>query len=109
MNDEPLNGGLSVNVIKSLKAVFKKFPAIERVNLFGSRAKGNYRNGSDIDLAIFSNSLAFDELIAIEGVIDDLMLPYTVDLVEVKSIVSEELLDHINRVGIIVYSQDEVS
>ncbi|MBS0626813.1 MAG: nucleotidyltransferase domain-containing protein, partial [Verrucomicrobia bacterium] len=44
--------GLNELTIQKITDVFTKFPSIEKVVLYGSRAKGNYKNGSDIDLCL---------------------------------------------------------
>ena len=97
------NTGLSQEVIDKLKNVFSLFPQINRITLFGSRAKGNYRQGSDIDLVMECNQLQFDDIMNIEQKLDDLLLPYTIDLLEINNIESEELLSHIKRIGITLY------
>ncbi len=97
--------GLSSITLDKLLCVFKCFPAIEQVIAFGSRAKGNYRHGSDIDLAIKGRKLAFNELMQLENQIDDLNMPYTVDLIQYEQLGNRELVAHIDRVGIVIYSK----
>jgi predicted nucleotidyltransferase len=86
-----------------IKSVFTRHPAITRVRLFGSRAKGNYRVGSDIDLVVMANSLALGELLTIEMELDDLLLHYTVDLLVFSKLDHQELIEHINRVEMNFY------
>ena len=81
-------------------------PAIERAILFGSRAKGNYKNGSDIDLAL-AGPVGFSELGKIAGEIDDLLLPWEIDLLAYESITNQDLRDHIQRVGQLFYTRLE--
>ena len=97
--------GLSERVIDQLQAVFQKSSKIEKVILYGSRAKGNYKAGSDIDLTVISESLTLTELLAIENAIDDLLLPYKVDLSLYSKIDNEELKEHIHRVGVEFYTK----
>ena len=92
--------GLSLETTKSLKDIFSKYPEIHQVILYGSRAKGNYKKGSDIDLSIVAPSMTFSQLLKIENLIDDLMLPYKIDLSLYHHIDNPELIDHIERVGI---------
>lgn len=92
--------GLEPKTIEALKAIFIKHQQIKKVLLYGSRAKGNYKNGSDIDLALVAPTLTFTELLKIENEIDDLMLPYKVDLALYHLIENIELIKHIDRVGI---------
>ena len=68
--------GLLSTTLEKLNSVFAQYAAIDSVLIYGSRAKGNYRAGSDIDLTIEGSEISFAEFMQI----DDLMLPYTVDL-----------------------------
>jgi predicted nucleotidyltransferase len=70
--------GLPVATLDKLRSVFARHDAIESVLVFGSRAKGNYRPGSDIDLTLKGGEIAFAEFMQIDGQIDNLMLPYSV-------------------------------
>lgn len=101
--------GLSHDVIEKLKSVFSLFPQIDRVILFGSRAKGNYRSGSDIDLVMDADNLSFDEIMNIEQQLDDLLLPYQIDLLIMNTIESKELLEHIKRVGVVLHTSSNVN
>ena len=71
--------GLSDTVISELQAVFRRHANIEKVLIFGSRSKGNYREGSDIDLAALGKGLDYNQLLQILTEIDDLELLYSVD------------------------------
>lgn len=92
--------GLSDFVIADLQNVFKSFPAIDEVLIFGSRAKGNYRDGSDIDLALVSKApISYNDMMDIKIKIDDLGLLYKVDLVDYYKKKGTPLGNHIDRVG----------
>ncbi len=98
--------GLSNETIALVQQVFSRFPAIEQVILYGSRAKGNYRPGSDIDLTIKTltspdTKLLFDVVEAL----DALDLAYGFDISFFIHIENENLLDHINRVGVEWYNK----
>lgn len=95
--------GLPNHVVDALIELFKQHPHIEQVKLYGSRAKGNYRPGSDIDLCLVGLKLTLKELFQIELQIDDLLLPWKVDLTVKHKIDHPALLDHIDRVGQIFY------
>lgn len=97
--------GLAEGTITRINAVFAGVPEIDQVTLYGSRAKGSYRNGSDIDLAIRGEALDHAQLLQIETELDDLLLPYTIDLCLLHRIDNQELLDHIRRVGIVMYEK----
>jgi uncharacterized protein len=92
--------GLPDHVIEQLNRVFSDYPQIHRVLLYGSRAKRTFRPGSDIDLCIEADGFGHDELFAIETRIDDLLLPWKVDLSLRDTIDDEVLLDQLRQTGI---------
>lgn len=73
--------------------------------IYGSRAKGNFRYNSDIDLSIIGE-VSYDDLLKIELLIDELLLPYKVDLSVFNNIDNSELKAHIERVGIVLYKKN---
>ena len=95
--------GLNGTTISKINSVFARCPHIKRVILYGSRAKGNYRNGSDIDLTVVGEAVSHAQQLKIENQLDDLLLPYKIDLSLMHEIENEALLDHIKRVGIVFY------
>ncbi|EOZ97072.1 DNA polymerase, beta domain protein region [Indibacter alkaliphilus LW1] len=97
--------GLSDKTIQLIRDVFSKHPQVDKAVLYGSRAKGNYRPGSDIDLTLLGASLDLTELQKIELELDDLLLPYKIDLSIFHHISNPEFLEHINRVGIDFYKK----
>jgi predicted nucleotidyltransferase len=101
--------GLPPATLDKLNSVFARHPAIASVLIYGSRAKGNYRLGSDIDLTIKGEEIPFAEFMQIEDQIDDLMLPYTIDLSQYRQLSNAELIAHIDRVGVVIYGRDEVA
>ncbi|TKB97538.1 nucleotidyltransferase domain-containing protein [Pedobacter cryophilus] len=101
--------GLKEEDIEAIQQIFSKNEKIEEVILYGSRAKGNYKTSSDIDLTIVTDELTLQELQKIEGEIDDLLLPYQLDLSIFKQISNPDLIDHIKRVGVPFYRKDKIS
>ncbi|OYT17168.1 MAG: hypothetical protein B7C24_03910 [Bacteroidetes bacterium 4572_77] len=97
--------GLKEKHIFAINSVFKKYPKIEKAILYGSRAKGNYRNGSDIDLTLIGANLNLSALFKIENELDDFLLPHKIDLSIFLKIENSDLIEHINRIGIICYKQ----
>ena len=97
--------GLSQATLDKLNSVFKQHSNIDLVLIYGSRAKGNYRPGSDIDLTIKGSALEFAELMQIDDQIDDLLLPYTVDLSQYDQLTDAGLISHIDRVGVVIYNR----
>ena len=102
MDDLEIKYGLPIAAVDALKRVFQQHDKIKKVILYGSRAKGNYRAGSDIDLCLEGQALTLRDLLAIENQLDDLLLPWEIDLVLKHQIDNSELLAHIERVGIIL-------
>ena len=95
--------GLKINVINKICGILHKYPVIKKVMLYGSRAMGRARTGSDIDLCIESDELTLTQLLAIENEIDELLLPWKVDLSLRHQIDNPALLQHIQSVGIEFY------
>ena len=101
--------GLKEATINKIIAVFAKYTQIDKILLYGSRAKGNYRNGADIDLTLIGDQLNYSQLSGIESDIDDLFLPYSFDISIFKDIDNPDLVEHINRVGVVLYEKDSLS
>jgi len=97
--------GLDRKDIEQIQELFSKYPEIEKAIIYGSRAKGNYRDGSDIDLSLVGELLDINKLLKIEHQVDDLLLPYKVDLSLFHKIEDNDLIDHIERVGIVFYTK----
>jgi predicted nucleotidyltransferase len=91
--------GLPVEAVSKISGVLAGHPEVESAILYGSRAKGNYKPGSDVDLTLVGDRLAHDDLLKIMGELDDLLLPYTIDLSIFHMVDHQALRDHIQRVG----------
>ncbi len=100
-----MNHGLPETTVSKINGVFERFPEIERAVLYGSRAKGTHRNGSDIDLTLEGNTLDVSRLGNIADALDDLLLPYQIDLSIRHAIKQADLLEHIRRVGQVFYKK----
>ena len=102
-----MNGfGLAEDAVMAIKRVFRSHPDVESAILYGSRAKGNFKPGSDIDLTLVGSKIQGDELAKIEQELDDLLLPYKFDLSLIHSLIHPGLLEHISRVGKAFYRRD---
>lgn len=99
--------GLKDSDIEKINSVFAKYPEVEKAILYGSRAKGNYYNSSDIDLTLVGSALTLDILFKIETELDDLMLPYKIDLSIIYKIENPDLVEHVERVGKLFYEKKE--
>jgi predicted nucleotidyltransferase len=102
--------GLPDATIGKICAVLKRYPQVKRAILYGSRAKGNYQKGSDIDLTLLGGAdLTLHVLYKILDDLDELLLPYTIDLSIFDKIGDPDVIDHIRRVGGVFYERDEVA
>ncbi len=91
-----------------IQSVLARYPQVEKSVLYGSRAKGNYRNGSDIDMTLKGGEgLTLNVLYQIMDDIDDLLLPYTFDLSIFRHIGDPDVVEHIQRAGITFYEKTE--
>ena len=91
--------GLSKRALKLLRDLFATQPEVHRAVVYGSRAKGNFRPGSDIDIALDAPDLSFQGFQRLNTAVDDLNLPWDIDLSLTSQIDNPKLLEHIARVG----------
>ncbi len=94
--------GLPESTVALLHEYFTGIIEIEKVVVYGSRAKGNYEKGSDIDLAVFSRSNV-DLTGRLLTELDELQTPYFFNVTDYKSLKHKGLIEHIDRVGIVLY------
>lgn len=92
--------GLDQSTRQKIKQVLDRHHDIDEAVIYGSRAKGNYRPGSDIDISLKGNGLTLKELNRIEQELDELDLPYHLDISIYHQIDNAELVEHIDRVGV---------
>ncbi len=97
--------GLTDTAIAKINAVFAQFPEIEKAVLYGSRAKGNFKAGSDIDLSLFGAGLTQKSCMIIAEALDDLLLPHSIDLSVYALLNHPNLEAHIERVGLVFYER----
>ncbi|NDP22610.1 MAG: hypothetical protein GZ091_16235 [Paludibacter sp.] len=97
--------GLEQNTIDNIISVLEQYPKVDKAFVFGSRAKGNYKEGSDIDIAIKGNELNFNDVRSLVGKLDELNLIYDIDLLDYAKIKEPALKEHIDSVGIELYSR----
>lgn len=97
--------GLPDQTLAIIRRILADYPAVEKAILYGSRAKGNYRKGSDIDLTLTGDGLDHRILGEIAGRLDDSPIPYQVDLSILNYLDSPSLLEHIERVGVVFYQR----
>ena len=90
-----------------LETLFSKNERIERVILYGSRAKGNHKPFSDVDITLVGDELTHEDLNRIILAIDDLLLPYQFDISIFHQLKNDTLIDQINRRGIVIYEKSD--
>jgi len=91
--------GLSTEIHRKICAVFAGHEAIEKLIIYGSRAMGTFREGSDIDLTVYGENLDYELLSIIIREIEDLNLPYLFDISIYDHIEDPDLRSHIDRIG----------
>jgi len=100
-----MNHGLAAAVVARIHQVLTRHPEVERVILYGSRAMGTFKPGSDVDLTLVGEKLNSTILGRIDEELDDLLLPYEFDLSIFSTITHAGLLDHLRRVGVTFYEK----
>ena len=100
-----MNHGLTDGTVAQIHEVITRFPEVEKALLYGSRAKGNFKPGSDIDLTLVGTALTSKILGQIRGELEDGLLPYTFDVSIMAQITQTDLIDHIRRVGVVFYEK----
>jgi predicted nucleotidyltransferase len=98
-----MNYGLPQSAIQKICAVLRRYPQVKKAILYGSRAKGNYKTGSDIDLTLQGTELTLNVIYKILEDLDELLLPYTIDLSIFNNIGDPDMVEHIQRVGVPFY------
>jgi predicted nucleotidyltransferase len=98
--------GLSAESLETLHGLFAAYSGIQKVILYGSRAVGNYRPGSDIDITLITgNGFSYNDLVHLEGDLTESNLPYFVDVSIFSKLTSRNFIDHIQRVGKVLYER----
>ena len=97
--------GLTQSDLSTIVSVIKRFPKVKKAIIFGSRAMGNFKKGSDIDIALLGENI--DQLAPkIKGLLDDeTLMPYAFDIVDYANITNKNLTTHIDTHGKIIYQQ----
>lgn len=96
--------GLYPRSYQIIQSIFRNHENVEKVIIYGSRAKGNYREGSDIDLTLLGD-IEYKELIQLKYELEESSIPYLVDISIYENLNSESLKEHIDRVGKIFYQK----
>lgn len=97
--------GLSDKEFDEMTAIFGKFKNLEKVILYGSRAKGNYKKFSDVDITLEGDNLTLTDLFQIQDLLYESDLPYMYDVSIFSSITNPDLIDHIRRRGVVIWER----
>lgn len=96
--------GLYPDSYNKIISIFQKHENVEKVIIYGSRAKGNYKEGSDIDFTLIGE-LQYEDIIKLKHEFEESTIPYLIDISNFKELQSESLMEHIQRVGKIFYER----
>jgi len=99
--------GLSNNEISQIQRVFNAYHDVDKVVVYGSRAKGNYTSRSDVDLAVFGKFANRHRVAEMKMDLDSLDIKYLIELQQYDYIVNQDLRNHIQRVGVVIYEKEE--
>jgi predicted nucleotidyltransferase len=96
--------GLPQRTLNSMEKIFRNHKNIRQVVLYGSRAKGNYRNNSDIDITLKTEvGFTRQNLLRVISDFEDSDIPYLMDISIYETLDNENLKEHINRVGKVIF------
>jgi predicted nucleotidyltransferase len=100
-----MNYGLNQQELESIKQILSSYSEVEKAIIYGSRAKGTHKPNSDIDISLMGSELTLGILNQISWKLDDLLLPYTFDLSNFHQINNVALVEHIERIGKVIYEK----
>ncbi len=102
-----MNFGLRDEDLDNIITTMQQFSEIEKAAIFGSRVKGNYKPGSDVDIAIWGKDISFSTLSRLHAILEEESpMPYFFDIVDYAHLNHEELKNHIDRVGIVFFTRE---
>jgi uncharacterized protein len=106
MTRELAHSGLLDRDLRMIREAANTLPEIRQVILFGSRAKGTQKVGSDVDLAIKGEAVSYDTVLRLAELLnEEKPLPYFFDVLNYNSISEPELKNHIDRVGVVLFEK----
>lgn len=99
--------GLTEKDLAYIKAVIAEFAEIRQAVIFGSRAKGNFKRGSDVDIAVLGEEVSFSTVARLHARLEEEgPLPYFFDIVDYTHLTQQELREHIDRIGKTIYKRE---
>ena len=100
--------GLTVRDVNTIQEILSKYPEVETIHIFGSRAMNKFKHGSDIDLAVINEGVDDKTISLIRNDFQESSLPYRVDIVQYPALSHENLKNHIDRAGVLFYKSGKV-
>lgn len=101
--------GLTDIDLAEITSVLRQFPEVNQAVVFGSRAKATHKAGSDVDIALLGQDISFSTIVRISGILnEETNMPYHFDVVDYYTISNQELVAHIDRVGVIIYEKQQI-
>jgi predicted nucleotidyltransferase len=98
--------GLSDYTLETIRTILAQYSGIQSAVLYGSRAKGTYKTGSDIDISLYTDdTFTHTDLLHVMGDFDDSDMPYLADISDFRTLSNQNLKDHIRRVGKVLYEK----
>lgn len=105
-----MDSGLQQRDLDEIVTALRRFPEINEALLFGSRAKGTFKKGSDVDIVVKGRTITHEVVAALSWLLnEESTLPYSFDIVQYDAITEQALLEHIHRVGQCIYSRHQSS
>lgn len=101
--------GLTESTMRQISEILSQYQAVQVAKIYGSRAKGTYHERSDVDLAVIGNNLDRFTLSALQLAFSESDIPLIVDIHNYQEIKNPQLLDHIDRVGSVIYSNGSIN
>jgi uncharacterized protein len=102
--------GLKEEDIESIISILQQHPKVDQALVFGSRAKGNYYPGSDVDIALKGATLNFNTTSHISYLLnEETQMPYKFDVLNYQTITNVELIRHIDKIGIVIFDKEKVN
>ena len=100
--------GLQDEDLEYIITAIARFPEIRQAVIFGSRAKGNYKPGSDVDIAVIGENVSLHAIASLHSLLEEEgPLPYLFDIVDYTHTDHGELKEHIDRQGKIIFERPE--
>ena len=99
--------GLQDKDLAYIVSIIQQYEEVEKAAIFGSRAKGNYKPSSDVDIAIWGSEITFTVVASLHDILEEESpTPYFFDIVDYSHLSHQELKEHIDRVGIVIFTRE---